>query len=209
LMGLAVRRPAGSIRWATTPVVIDGPAKSTYKPVKIITFCHWNLSTDVVTHRVAELRDGFIHTKGDANRTADVWDIRPNQVQGIFVMKLPHLGYLLVFLRRPAGVASLVIGGLALMLVWGLRNPSTQKRAPSKSASKPAPSTPPTQVVSVSGGTARASKTCRMARPSRPRLASAAPPLVQPQPRCLNRLPKRKWVILSPDRGPFTCTCSR
>ena len=158
MMGLAVRRPAGSIRWATTPVVIDGPAKSTYKPGKIITFCHSNLTTDVVTHRVAELRDGFIHTKGDANRTADVWDIRPNQVQGIFVMKLPHLGYLLVFLRRPAGVASLVIGGLALMLVWGLRNPSTQKRAPSKSASKPAPSTPPTPVASVSGGTPRASK---------------------------------------------------
>ena len=76
-MGFAVRWPAGSVRWATTPVVIDGPARSTYKPGKIITFCHWNLSTDVVTHRVAELRDGFIHTKGDANRTADVWDIRP------------------------------------------------------------------------------------------------------------------------------------
>jgi hypothetical protein len=157
MMGLAVRWPAGSIRWATTPVVIDGPAKSTYKPGKIITFRHSNLTTDVVTHSVAELPDGFIHTKGDANRTADVWDIRPNQVQGIFVMKLPHLGYLLVFLRRPAGVASLVIGGLALMLLWGLRNPSTQKRAPSKSASKPTPSTPPTQVASVSGGTPRAS----------------------------------------------------
>ena len=136
--------------------MIDCPAKSTYKPGKIITFCHSNLSTDVVTHRVAELPDGFTHTKGDANRTADVWDIRQSKVQGIFVMKLPHRGYLLVFLRRPAGVASPVIGGLALMLGWGLRNPSTQKRAPSKSASKPAPSTPPPQVASVSGGTAPA-----------------------------------------------------
>jgi hypothetical protein len=46
MMGLAVRRPAGSIRWATTPVVIDGPAKSTYKPGKIITLRHANLSTE-------------------------------------------------------------------------------------------------------------------------------------------------------------------
>jgi hypothetical protein len=207
-MGLAAGWPAGSVRWATTPAVIDGPAKSTYKPGKIITFCHPNLSTDVVTHRVAELPDGFTHTKGDANRTADVWDIGPNQVQGIFVMKLPHRGYLLVFLRRPAGVASLVIGGLALMLGWGLRNPSTQNRAPSKSASKPAPSTPPPQVASVSALYERP-ETRRTARPSRPRLASATPPLVQPQPRCLNRRPKRKWVVLSPDRGPFICTCSR
>jgi hypothetical protein len=159
MMGLAVRWPAGSIRWATTPVVIDGPAKrARTSRARSSPPATRNLTTDVVTHSVAELRDGFIHTKGDANRTADVWDIRPNQVQGIFVMKLPHLGYLLVFLRRPAGVASLVIGGLALMLLWGLRNPSTQKRAPSKSASKPAPSTPPTQVASVSGGTPRASR---------------------------------------------------
>src|ERR1035437_5668899 len=74
-------------------------------------------------------------------------------------MKLPHRGYVLVFLRRPAGVASLVIGGLALMLLlWGLRNSSTQKRAPSTPASKPAPSTPPTPAASVSGGTPRASR---------------------------------------------------
>src|SRR5450631_160592 len=114
-------------------------------------------------------------------------------------MKLPHLGYLLVFLRRPAGVASLVIGGLALMLLWGLRNPSTQKRAPSKSAFKPAPSTPPTEVASVSGGTPRASRDLPHGLTQQTRLASATPTLVQPQPRCLNRRPKRKSVILSPE----------
>ena len=33
---------------------------------------------DVVTHRVVEVTaGGIIHTKGDANATADVWDIRP------------------------------------------------------------------------------------------------------------------------------------
>jgi hypothetical protein len=165
--GLAAGWPAGSVRWATTPVVIDGPAKSTYKPGKMITFCHWNLTTDVVTHRVAELRDGFTHTKGDANRTADVWDIGPNQVQGIVVMKLPHRGYLLVFLRRPAGIASPVIGGLALMLLRGLCNPSTQKRAPSKSASKPAPSTPP-RLPPYRAARRERPETCRTARPSRP-----------------------------------------
>jgi hypothetical protein len=156
-MGLAVRFPAGSVRWATTPVVIDGPAKSTYKPGKIITFRHWNLTTDVVTTASPSCVTGSL-TPRVTRAAADVWDIGPNQVQGIFVMKLPHRGYLLVFLRRPAGVASLVIGGLALMLRWGLRNPSTQKRAPSTSASKPAPSTPPTPVASVLDGTPRASK---------------------------------------------------
>jgi hypothetical protein len=209
MMGFAAGWPAGSVRWATTPVVIDGPAKSTYKSGKIITFCHWNLTTDVVTHRVAELPDGFIDTKGDANRTADVWDIRPNQVQGIFVMKLPHRGYLLVFLRRPAGVASLVIGGLALMLGWGLRNPSTRRghhRRPRPSRRR---RPHPLRLPPYQAALRERPETCRTARPSRPRLASATPPLVQPQPRCLNRLPKRKWVVLSPDRGPFMCTCSR
>lgn len=108
-------------------VVLDGPAKGPYLAGQIITFRHSDRTTDLVTHRVTELKNGKIHTKGDANRTADVWDIRPNQVQGVVAERLPRLGYLFVFLRQPSGIASLVTGGLALMLLWEILIPPALK----------------------------------------------------------------------------------
>ena len=107
--------------------VLDGPATGSYGSGEIITFRHSSLSTDLVTHRVTDVQSGKIHTKGDANRTADVWDIRPDQVQGVVVQRLPRFGYLIVFLRQPTGIASLLILGVAVMLLWGLLNPSTVK----------------------------------------------------------------------------------
>jgi signal peptidase len=98
-----------------------------------------------VTHRITDLRSTVIHTKGDANRTADVWDIRPNQVQGIVVVKLPLLGYLLVFLRKPVGVTAAVVGVLALMLLWELALPKKKNEAKSESADEQVSSIPSTR----------------------------------------------------------------
>lgn len=107
--------------------VLDGPPKATYHPGEIITFRHSDLTNDLVTHSVVDVKAGKIHTKGDANRTADVWDIRPDQVQGVVVRRFPRMGYLLIFLRQPAGIASVVIGGLALMLMWRVLSPSAKE----------------------------------------------------------------------------------
>jgi signal peptidase len=147
----------GSMSPALVPgdVALDGPAKGNYHPGEIITFRHSDLTTDVVTHRITDLQSGVIHTKGDANRTADVWGIRPNQVQGVYVLKVSRLGYLLIFLRQPAGVV-LVAGLLALIFGWGFFFPSSKKKAPSKSAHEPRPSALPTQVCGVSGSVPQA-----------------------------------------------------
>ncbi len=111
--------------------VLDGPPKAAYHPGEIITFRHSDLTTDLVTHSVIDVKGGKIHTKGDANRTADVWDIRPNQVQGVVIRRFPRLGYLLIFLRQPWGIASLVLGMLALVLLWRLIFPSKENEASS------------------------------------------------------------------------------
>jgi signal peptidase len=106
-------------------VVIDGPAPKTLHRGEPITFRHSDLTTDVVTHRVADvLPNGLIETKGDANATKDAWQIRPDQVQGSVVGKVSKLGYFIVFLRQPAGIASLATGVLGIVLLWGLFFPA-------------------------------------------------------------------------------------
>jgi signal peptidase len=102
-------------------VVIDRSPQHRYHAGEVITFRHSSQTTDVVTHRITDITPaGLIHTKGDANRTADVWDIRPDQVRGTVALKVTDLGYLLVFLHQPAGLASLVLSILALVLLWSL-----------------------------------------------------------------------------------------
>ena len=113
--------------------VLDGPPRATYHPGDIITFRHSDLTTDLVTHSVIDVKGGKIHTKGDANRTADVWEIRPDQVQGVVIRRFPRMGYVLVFLRQPVGIASVVIGLLVLMLLGRLFSPSARKEHHSES----------------------------------------------------------------------------
>lgn len=101
-------------------LVIDRPV-SRVRPGEVITFRHSDATTDVVTHRVTAVSPaGLIHTKGDANATADVWEIRPDQVQGQVSLHLRGFGYLAVYLKQPAGLASLITSLLAVVLLWGL-----------------------------------------------------------------------------------------
>lgn len=101
-------------------LVVDGPPGD-LEPGEVITFRHSRTATDVVTHRVTDITpSGLIHTKGDANRTADVWDIRPDQVQGRVHFALHGLGYVAVFLQQPAGIASIATTILSVILLWSL-----------------------------------------------------------------------------------------
>jgi len=124
--------------------VFDGPPKDTYRPGDIITFRHSDLTIELVTHTVVDVQAGKIHTKGDANRTADVWDIRPDQVKGVVIRRFPRVGNLMIFMRQPGGIASVVVGGLALTLLWRMLFPSAKKREQSEAVPTPGPPTPHT-----------------------------------------------------------------
>jgi signal peptidase len=107
-------------------VVIDGPPTGDYHRGEVLTFRHSDLTTDVVTHRVTRITStGLIHTKGDANATADVWEIRPDQVQGQVVTKVKYVGYLLIFLRQPAGIGAIATVVFAMVLLWRMFFPPT------------------------------------------------------------------------------------
>ncbi len=122
-------------------LVID---KAVHGPVhrgEVITFRHSDVTTDVVTHRVVGLSSaGQISTKGDANRSADSWLIRPDQVQGRVAYRLHGLGYFAVYLRQPAGIASLATALFAIAALWSLFFPSTPDGTSGRSAPAKVPS---------------------------------------------------------------------
>ena len=57
-------------------LIIDRPVTGELQPGEIITFRH-SAGPDLVTHRITDITAAGIHTKGDANRSADVWLINP------------------------------------------------------------------------------------------------------------------------------------
>lgn len=89
-----------------------------YHVGQVVTFREHGVT---VTHRlVAAYPDGTFATKGDANRSIDPWRIRRADIIG-GVVAAPHLvGYALVYVKLPAGAASVVLAILALWQALGL-----------------------------------------------------------------------------------------
>ncbi len=122
----------GSMEPAIVPgdVVIDART-GTVRPGDVITFRDANTATDVVTHRVVSIAaDGTITTKGDANRTADPVTVRPDLVRGTVVAQVPRVGYLLVYLQHPTGLASLATAAICVILLGELFFPSAARELP-------------------------------------------------------------------------------
>ncbi|HSN07356.1 MAG TPA: signal peptidase I [Candidatus Angelobacter sp.] len=121
----------GSMSPALRPgdAVLAAPAPGSVRPGDVVTFTVLSGPDSVVTHRVVAVADGLVTTKGDANRTADPWTLHMSQVVGTAAAFLPHAGYLLVYLRQPQGLASVVVAALALVLLWQLFFPAAPARS--------------------------------------------------------------------------------
>lgn len=79
----------------------------------------------VFTHRVIEIDDSesdvWLHTKGDANTTADPAPVPPASVVGVVGVTIPFAGYLMALLATPAGNVSFLAYAVALLLaIWEL-----------------------------------------------------------------------------------------
>jgi len=80
--------------------------------------------TTVVTHRVIALYEEDdvpqIATKGDANNTADADPILRTQVVGRYILRLPGVGRIAMFLQQPLGMVVCVAVPLMLFLMYDL-----------------------------------------------------------------------------------------
>lgn len=72
----------------------------------------------VVTHRLVRMNaDGTAITKGDANQTADPWTIKTSAIIGGVIAAPPEIGYWLMYLKNPFGLASIL---LSIIVCWQL-----------------------------------------------------------------------------------------
>lgn len=73
----------------------------------------------VITHRLMRINpNGTIDTKGDANATDDPWHVKTSAIIGGVVAAPAHLGYWLMFLKNPLGLASIALSVIVCWLLW-------------------------------------------------------------------------------------------
>ena len=135
----------------TGDVILDRivtPAGAAALPVgTIITFRSGLTSAGrpmLITHRIvgtatvqgaATSQRAYV-TKGDANNSPDQALVAPAQIVGVYILRVPYLGYVSAFVRRPLGFALIVvlpavylIGGEFLRLWRAMDAEERQKRA--------------------------------------------------------------------------------
>lgn len=79
-----------------------------------------NEEDKVTTHRIIEIVEvngqTYFKTKGDNNNVEDANLVEKNDVEGIYVTRIPGLGNFLIFMQQPIGLAVVLL----LILVVGL-----------------------------------------------------------------------------------------
>lgn len=102
-------------------IVINGPVGGMFTGSlnvgKVITFKSTDYKT-VVTHRIVAIDNGMITTKGDANPHADVDPVPVSAVIGIYMFKIPAIGYINGFVSTRSGWFIVIIIPSILLVLF-------------------------------------------------------------------------------------------
>src|SRR3990172_391000 len=97
----------------TGDIIITGPASGEIRPGSIITY---QRDKELVTHRVQSIDGDEIVTRGDALEEADPWQVTVSDVRGIYLFKIPYIGYLPYLARTKLGWFLLILLPAAVLV---------------------------------------------------------------------------------------------
>lgn len=72
----------------------------------------------IITHRVSRATDGGFKTKGDLNKTEDSSLLNSNNYIGTWLITIPKIGFLLIFLQNPI-IYSLIVAAVIVRICYG------------------------------------------------------------------------------------------
>lgn len=111
---------AGDVLWIR-------PVAGPITPGMVVTY---RLDGRLITHRVLSVEGETLSTKGDNNEEADPWPVPVASIVGTPVLRVPSLGYVIDFVRKPAGWGLFVALPASLLIAEELRKISAQVRRP-------------------------------------------------------------------------------
>jgi len=94
---------------------VNGPINGELKPGMIVTYEH---SQELITHRVQSIDGTTVVTKGDAVEDPDPWSVTVSNVKGIYLFKIPYVGFVTSFVQTKSGWFLAIIIPAALLVTW-------------------------------------------------------------------------------------------
>ena len=94
---------------------LDNPTNGEVKPGTIITYRYQN---EMVTHRVFSSESTTLITKGDATEDPDPWTVNHSDIKGVYLFKIPYVGYVTSFIQTKLGWFLAIIVPAALLVGW-------------------------------------------------------------------------------------------
>jgi signal peptidase len=101
----------------TGDVIIVKPELE-YKKHNVVTFK--DSSNHIITHRIMEIDNGHVVTKGDANRSIDNGNISLNQILGKVIFIIPKLGFFIVFSKSLIGLIIFIYLPVIYLIISGI-----------------------------------------------------------------------------------------
>ncbi|MFC1899866.1 signal peptidase I [Chloroflexota bacterium] len=94
---------------------MDGPISGEVEPGTIITY---ERNNELVTHRVQSVDGTSLVTKGDAVEDPDPWTVQMSSIRGLYLFKIPYVGYVTSFVQTKVGWFVSIIIPAALLVGW-------------------------------------------------------------------------------------------
>lgn len=94
---------------------INGPISSKVQAGTIITY---EYKKELVTHRVQSIDGETLVTKGDAVEDPDPWTVAMSDIRGLYLFKIPYVGFMLNFIHTKLGWFLTIIIPGALLVLW-------------------------------------------------------------------------------------------
>lgn len=94
-------------------VIITRPPSNKIEPGMVLMYKH---GSDTISHRVLSINGDTLVMKGDALEHQDPWQVRVSDVKGIYVFKIPYIGYAMSFIRSKLGwILSIIIPTIVIV----------------------------------------------------------------------------------------------
>ena len=94
---------------------LNGPINGEIKPGTVVTY---EYKKELVTHRVQSIDGTALVTKGDAVEDPDPWSVTVSSVRGVYLFKIPYVGYVTSFVQTKLGWFLAIIVPAALLVIW-------------------------------------------------------------------------------------------
>ena len=85
-------------------IIITGPmGGSLHGEIKPDTIITYERGKELITHRVVSIDGDVLVTRGDNTEEPDPWKVTMSDVQGVYMLKIPFVGYALSFIQSRVG----------------------------------------------------------------------------------------------------------